>query len=166
MERIKVGDIVRVAEYCPKLGGLGMKHTFASKNSKINVMKREPCCETLADLVIKEGDATIYMDDIPTKYLIKVNAEPKEPTDDLKKTAEEYANAICNGLREYGANCRLIMEEAIVEAYWAAYTDDLAKEIVLKIVGSQLHNHTPSEIGQMAVDVAKSVVENLKKREE
>ena len=58
------------------------------------------------------------------------------------------------------------MGEGSIEAYWDIYTADLAKEIALKIAGSQLHNHKPQEIGRMAVEIAKSVVENLKKKEE
>ena len=49
-------------------------------------------------------------------------------------------------------------------AYYDAYTADLAKEIVLKIVGSHLHDNKPQEIGKTAVEVAKSVVEELKKK--
>lgn len=100
--------------------------------------------------------------------------EPEEPTIaeelaeplDLKKATEDWAATISNGIREYGENACRIMEEGSIEAYWDIYTADLAKEIALKIAGSQLHNHKPQEIGRMAVEIAKSVVENLKKKEE
>lgn len=99
--------------------------------------------------------------------------EPKEPTIaeepekplDFKKTAEDWATTISNGLREFGDNARRIMEEAHVEAYWDVYAADLAKEIVLKKINSA-SDQRPSAIGAYAVDVAKSVVENLKKSEE
>ena len=47
---------------------------------------------------------------------------------------------------------------------WDSFPADLAKDITLKIVGSQLHGNKPQEIGKIAVEVAKSVVEELKKK--
>lgn len=120
-----------------------------------------------------EGDLVAIADDgsneIPPPYVELIqdaNAEELAEPLDFKKATEDWATTISNGIREYGENACRIMEEGSVEAYWDVYTADLAKEIVLKIAGSQLHNHKTQEIGRMAVEIAKSVVENLKKREE
>ena len=175
METIKIGDIVRVSENAPKMyKGEGPAPLLTVLDSKV--------------IEIADGNALIEPDfrgcygepfPIPlkalvkVKYLVKVNAESKEPTTaeelaeplDFKKAAEDWATTISNGIREYGENVCRIKEEGSVEAYWDVYTADLAKEIVLKIAGSQLHNHKTQEIGRMAVEIAKSVVENLKERE-
>lgn len=120
-----------------------------------------------------EGDLVAIADDgsneIPPPYVELIqdaNAEELAEPLDFKKVAEDWTATISNGIREYGENTCRIMEEGSVEAYWDVYTADLAKEIVLKIAGSQLHNHKTQEIGRMAVEIAKSVVDNLKKREE
>ena len=49
------------------------------------------------------------------------------------------------------------------DMFWEAYTADLAKEIVLKTVNSAL-DRRPSAIAEYATDVAKSVVEGLKRK--
>lgn len=151
---------------------------------------------------------------IPTKYLIKVEADAKEPTAPAIKAGDNVRNIItgevgrvldiqkhvakvdvvCDWKDRYwdlnnievfvpkAEECHYIPTEAekkpnfgsitipvkadLTDSYWDAYTADLAKEVVLKIAGSQLHNHQPQEISRMAVEIAKSVVENLKESEE
>lgn len=49
------------------------------------------------------------------------------------------------------------------DMYWDAYTADLAKEISVKIVNKNMENN-PKEVGEYSVKVAKSVVEELKRK--
>lgn len=167
METIKIGDIVRVSDKIPQIYRKVNSMSVFEQTFKVLEIDRD-------DMALLDSTPPKYVTLIPLKYLVKVNAESKEPTTaeelaeplDFKKAAEDWATTISNGIREYGENVCRIKEEGSVEAYWDVYTADLAKEIVLKIAGSQLHNHKPQEIGRMAVEIAKSVVENLKEREE
>lgn len=67
MEQIKIGDIVRVSEYAPKVYTYGWSTTFKHNDCKV--------------LAVEDGNAVIesgrFEKTIPTKYLVKVNAEPK-----------------------------------------------------------------------------------------
>lgn len=67
MEQIKVGDIVRVSEDAPKVYTYGWWTTFKHNDCKV--------------LAVEDGNALIesgrFEKAIPTKYLVKVNAEPK-----------------------------------------------------------------------------------------
>lgn len=67
MEQIKVGDIVRVSEDAPKVYTYGWSTTFKHNDCKV--------------LAVEDGNAVIesgwFEKTIPTKYLVKVNAEPK-----------------------------------------------------------------------------------------
>ena len=102
--------------------------------------------------------------------MIECKAEPpeqaeaeKNDADNLKKVAEEWANEVSNAIEEYGdAMCKIYVE-AHNEAYWDAYTADLAKEVALKVANKKMDNH-PEEIGAYAVSVAKAVVEGLKRK--
>ena len=86
----------------------------------------------------------------------------KTDTDNLKKIAEEWANEVSNAIEEYGdAMCKIYVE-AQNEAYWEAYTADLAKEIAVKL--SNPNENKPGYVADYAVQVAKAVVENLKKK--
>lgn len=67
MEQIKIGDIVRVSEDAPKVYTYGWSTTFKHNDCKV--------------LAVEDGNAVIesgwFEKTIPTKYLVKVNAEPK-----------------------------------------------------------------------------------------
>lgn len=67
MEQIKVGDIVRVSEDAPMVYTYGWWTTFKHNDCKV--------------LAVEDGNAVIesglFDETIPTKYLVKVNAEPK-----------------------------------------------------------------------------------------
>lgn len=81
--------------------------------------------------------------------------------DNLKKVAEEWANEVSNAIEEYGdAMCKIYVE-AHNEAYWDAYTADLAKEVALKVANKY---NDPKEAAEYAVLVAKAVAEGLKKK--
>lgn len=171
---------------------------------------------------MQDGNAVVKYDDgeqiktlvIPTKYLIKVDEEEKEPTAPVIKVGDNVRNIITGEVgrvldiqrhvAKVGAVCdwkdcywdlnnievfvpkaeechytptesekkpnvgsiKIPVEVDLTDSYWDAYAANLAKEVVLKIAGSQSHNHQPQEISRMAVEIAKSVVENLKESEE
>lgn len=58
---------------------------------------------------------------------------------------------------------KIPVEVDLTDSYWDAYTADLAKEIVLKTVNSA-SDRRPSVIAEYATDVAKAVVEGLKRK--
>ena len=84
----------------------------------------------------------------------------KNDADNLKKVAEEWANTVCKAIKEYGdAMCKIYVE-AHNEAFWDAYTAELAKEVALKVANKF---NAPHEAAEYAVSVAKAVVEGLKR---
>lgn len=58
---------------------------------------------------------------------------------------------------------KIPVEVDLTDGFWDAYTADLAKEIVLKTVNSA-SDRRPSAIAEYATDVAKAVVEGLKRK--
>lgn len=58
---------------------------------------------------------------------------------------------------------KIPVEVDLADSYWDAYTADLAKEIVLKTVTSA-PDRRPMAIAEYATDVAKAVVEGLKRK--
>ena len=67
MEHIKVGDIVRVSEDTPRVYAYGWWTTFRHNDCKVLAVEDD-------NAVIESG---LFDEAIPTKYLVKVNAEPK-----------------------------------------------------------------------------------------
>lgn len=100
--------------------------------------------------------------------MIECKVEPTEQTeaekidsDNLKKVAEEWANTVSNAIKEYGdAMCQTYID-AHTEAYWDVYAADLAKELALKVANKY---NDPKEAAEYAVQVAKAVVEGLKRK--
>lgn len=217
-EEIKVGDKVRIANDAPAEYRYGFNYRLRSQVSEVIGLDDEGFMAAILPLCVNDKDLWFQ---IPTKYLIKVDAEAKEPkfkvgdvidtpkgkgtvrisydgywvvqldngvwyihtetnmpsapytkpkeqteaeetdTDNLKKIAEEWANNVSNAIEEYGdAMCKIYVETHN-EAYWDAYTADLAKEIALKVANKY---SDPKEAAGYAVSVAKAVVENLKKK--
>lgn len=132
MEQIKVGDIVRVSEDAPKVYTYGWWTTFKHNDCKV--------------LAVEDGNAIIesglFEETIPTKYLVKVNAEPKEKP-----------------------NVGTIpVEPDLTDGFWRVYEAELAKEIAVKLAGNVNFNDA-KEKAAYAVECAREVVENLKKSE-
>lgn len=206
---IKQGDKVRVSKSAPNMYFRGWDTIF--KSNDCNVLDVED-----DNAVIAHGP---YTKAIPTKYLVKVDAEakeekfkvgdrvrniksnlcgialsiehgivevgipydkekrywntdiveliePTEQTEAEKNDADnlaEWANEVSKAIKEYGdAMCQTYID-AHTEAYWDAYTADLAKEVVLKTVNSASDRH-PMAIAEYATDIAKAVVEGLKRK--
>lgn len=213
---IKIGDRVRVSKDAPEL----------------YTMYGHIDWEVVVSIVDKiDGDAAEikYLDDgidefcstvIPTKYLVKVDAEAKEAKfkyqvgqkvksayDDeiltikerygrvghdnvyrvkeytyawnecelkpytatteqteVEKTFEDQLRDVLNGVehQDYGHPIQTAMINLDIND-WDAYAADLAKEIVLKTVNFA-SDKRPSVIAEYATDVAKAVVEGLKRK--
>ena len=127
---IKVGDKVRVSKDAPKMYFFGCNHD--NSVCKVILVDRDNAVITQ----IKNGSFAI-----PTKYLIKVDAE-----------AEKKPNV---------GSIKIPVEVDLSDSYWDAYTAELAKEIALKVTDEYSN---PKEAADYAVSVAKAVVENLKKK--
>lgn len=50
----------------------------------------------------------------------------------------------------------------LTDSYWDAYTADLAKEVAVMLV--KTHRNDLNKVAKMSVDIAKSVVEGLKRK--
>lgn len=81
--------------------------------------------------------------------MIKCKVEPTEQTE-----AEKKPNV---------GSITIPVEVDLTDSYWDAYAADLAKEIVLKTVNSA-SDRRPTAIAEYATDVAKAVVEGLKRK--
>ncbi len=98
---------------------------------------------------IQDGNSVVKYDDgeqiktlvIPTKYLVKVDAE-----------AEKKPNV---------GSIKIPVEVDLTDSYWDAYTADLAKEVALKVANKY---NDPKEAADYAVLIAKAVVEGLKRK--
>lgn len=75
--------------------------------------------------------------------VIKVNAEPKEPTN-----------------KPNVGKITIPVKADLTDSYWDTYAADLAKEVVLKVA----NKYDPKEAAEYAVSVAKAVVEGLKRK--
>ena len=130
MEQIKVGDIVRVSGDAPMVYTYGWRTIFRHNGCKV--------------LAVEDGNAVIesgrFEKAIPTKYLVKVNAEPK-----AKPNA---------GTTPVEAN--------LTDVFWRVYEADLAKDIAVKLAGNVNFNDA-KEKAAYAVECAREVVKNLKK---
>lgn len=147
------------------------------KGDKVRVSKDAPSIYTpdwvdaMFDLVLKvtkveDGNAMVVFEKstqyktvlttIPTKYLVKVDAE-------AEKTYFDQIRDAANGVerQDYGHPIQASMINLGVG--WDAYAADLAKEIVLKTVNSA-SDRRPMSIAEYATDIAKAVVEGLKRK--
>lgn len=58
---------------------------------------------------------------------------------------------------------KIPVEVDLSDSYWDAYIADLAKEIAVKVVNKHMDSN-PKEVGKYAAEVAKAVVEGLKRK--
>lgn len=100
--------------------------------------------------------------DLYTKPTDQTEAE-KTDSDNLKEVAEEWANTVSNAIKEYDDVLCKTYIDAHNEAYWDAYTADLAREIAVKSM-EKSYGCDPERIADYAVSVAKAVVEGLKRK--
>lgn len=210
---IKQGDKVRVSKDAPK---------FFRRYNTYRIFEVEHQVVDIEDgIALLDSIPSKYVTTIPTKYLVKVDAEAKEPKYhkgdrvkfkniyDLQKvkdksfrwmlvmfaSKEATITAVedngfyrvdidpsIGGINDDMIECKVELTEQteaekkpnfgsikipvevdLSDDYWDAYTADLAKEIVLKTVNSA-SDKRPSVIAEYATDVAKSVVEGLKRK--
>lgn len=136
MEEIKVGDIVRVSEDARQDEIICYDKIFTAVDCKVVDVNN-------GRAHVQYSGENLYMKCIaPTKYLIKVNAEPKEKP---------------------STTITIPVEADLTDSFWSAYEADLAKEIAVKL--SNPNENKPGFVADYAVSVAKSVVEDLKKSE-
>ncbi len=213
---IKVGDKVRVREDAQKIFIYGLNPLWFTEESTV--------VSTYPDGVVIKLDADNYMVTglpIPTKYLIKVEDEAKEPKPKYKagdRMFIKYINKIgvidiVEGYNEeedgiyyhlkvepkgvasareenltpytepteekitHTASESICYYQIADEDYhlhklsqnigiydkWEQYTADLAHDIAVKIVNKNMENN-PKGVGEYSVKVAKSVVEELKRK--
>lgn len=151
---IKVGDFVRVLENLHEPICLDVErhleitnmppHAVSQKEWKvISVEMRRDCAGRIYTL--KHDDSFIY--NIPEDCVELV--QPKEQTE-----AEKKPNI---------GSIKIPVEVDLTDSYWDTYTADLAKDIAVKIVNKNMGSD-PEKVGEYAVKVAKSVVEELKRK--
>lgn len=209
---IKQGDKVKVSKDAPKVYLSSVNNLFKYHACKVEETDGDSAKIRYTDIGIDRWLA------IPCKYLVKVDAEAKEPRfkkgdkvryiGDIQEHKGEMfvidgdiffndyykqwqANSIKTTPTEVWGICnvplsdlepdtkpteqteaekkpnfgsiKIPVEVDLSDDYWDAYTADLAKEIVLKTVNSA-SDKRPSVIAEYATDVAKSVVEGLKRK--
>lgn len=187
---IKQGDKVRVSKDAPKMYLRGLAYFFIEDDCKVDMVEGD-------NAVITNGPRIIA---IPTKYLIKVDAEAKEAkfkvgdrvmhkgvlrsVDRIDTTTNRcllsnlyyYAEWVKESdLDPYtepteqtetekpNHTITIPVEVDLTDSYWDTYAADLAKEVVLKTVNSASDRH-PMAIAEYATDIAKAVVEGLKRK--
>lgn len=201
---IKIGDRVMVSKDAPKSYLHRIKRNNLYAYYKVYDIEGNMAFINLYQKGLSLRDLTSDIV-IPTKYLVKVDAEAKEAKfkyqvgqkvksayDDEILTikdryrrvghdnvyrVEEYTYAWneCE-LKPYTAtteqteaekpnvgSIKIPVEVDLSDSYWDAYAADLAKEIVLKTVNFA-SDKRPSVIAEYATDVAKAVVEGLKRK--
>lgn len=130
---IKQGDTVRVSKDAPKMYLRGFDHIFTGVESVVSEVEDDN-----AVIIFNTGHINSQIT-IPTKYLVKVDAEKKPNVGSIK----------------------IPVEVDLTDSYWDAYTADLAKEVALKVANKYTG---PKEAAEYAVLVAKVVVEGLKRK--
>lgn len=214
--KIKVGDTVRVSEDAPRMYVIGFNHFFKGVDSIVKEVED-------GNAIIKYSNGTLAKTlAIPTKYLVKVDAEAKEPKfkkgDRVRSKGYGLTGIVLGVDGEYIAvrrddgikqewrismtdvvlpteqteaeeDARIRQMEAELDEFrkaeldrvlhpekyhtyevtvdnmavnWQRYEADLAKDLAVQMVKCNRNNY--DKIGNMAVRVAKSVVENLKKK--
>lgn len=193
---IKQGDKVRVSKDAPKMYLRGFDHIFTGVESVVSEVEDDNT------VIIFNTDHINSQTTIPTKYLIKVDAEAKEAKyhkgekvcyngyvyeieglvgknryalkglnfdldEDMIEPYEPYTEPTEQTEAKYtktkGDTLTFQIAFDLSDIYWDAYAADLAKEIVLKTVNSA-SDKRPSVIAEYATDVAKAVVEGLKRK--
>lgn len=195
---IKKGDIVRVSEDAPRMYIGGFEHIFTGIESTVKEIEDDN-----AVIVCNNNDFYSRLV-IPCKYLVKVDAEAKEPKIKVGDKVHVKGSVLLEGgvfsiigadyheklgwryelnnhewypgidLEPYTeptdqtevekkpnvGSIKIPVEVDLTDSYWDAYAADLAKEVALKLV----NNENPDKIGEIAVSVAKAVVEGLKRK--
>ncbi len=183
---IKVGDKVRVSKDAPRI--FFGKCDMSQIELTVGVVDKD-----VAEIHIVNDEKTqMKAWIIPTKYLIKVDAE----ADANEKLQEEYARFMSGHTRisladriereHIQTRMRVLSQEDFLKDFdpwehkitperptyevivdnvtinWQRYEADLAKEVAVKL--SKPNENKPDYVAEYAVSVAKAVVENLRKQ--
>lgn len=195
---IKQGDTVRVSKDVPKMYLRGWAQVFQIREAEVIKVEDDNAVIEIFELSLA----------IPTKYLVKVDAEAKEAKykvgnwvmisgvfnpqlngmigwisridKDGNKVSfqdgrfaiveDKYLTLITQPTEQTETerkpnvgSIKIPVEVDLTDSYWDAYTADLAKEVVLKTVNSA-SDRRPMAIAEYATDIAKAVVEGLKRK--
>lgn len=195
---IKQGDKVRVSKDAPGI------YTPDWVDEMFNLVLKVTAVEDGNAMVVfaKRTPYKTVLTTIPCKYLVKVDAEAKEPrfcigdrvrhikNDECGIVLDVEADGVYVGIayslqRRFWKNreIELVQPKEQTEAkyiktkgdtltfpitfdlsdsYWDAYTADLAKEIAVMLV--RTHRNDLNKVAKMSVDIAKAVVEGLKRK--
>lgn len=209
---IKIGDRVRVSKDAPKMYLRGFDHIFTGVESVVSEVEDDNA------VIIFNTDHINRQTTIPTKYLVKVDAEAKEAKfkyqvgqkvksayDDeiltikerygrvghdnvyrveeytyawnecelkpytatteqteAEKTFDDQLRDVLNGAdhQDFGHPIQTAMINLDIND-WDAYAANLAKELALKVANKY---SDPKESAEYAVNLAKAVVEGLKRK--
>lgn len=196
---IKQGDTVRVSKDAPEM----YIYPDSPGNRDCECIVKDTDGDN-AYIEPKELGYFPFTSIIPTKYLVKVDAEAKEPKfkvgDRVRhmKVGQTWKVTAINGdlftLKSdfghenvcFGAELELIEPTEKTEAsadvlgeftpismstnpiigfeqaYWQKYEADLAKEVAVMLV--RTHRNDLNKVAKMSVDIAKAVVEGLKRK--
>lgn len=208
---IKQGDKVRVSKDAPRMYVSGCDHVYLGVDSTVIEIE-----DGNAVIKLNSGNTNVLFREIaiPTKYLIKVDAEAKEAKykkgDRVRYIGDvqehkgkvfvidgniffnDYfnqwqASSIKTDIKETWGVCNVPLSDLepyteptgqteaekpnhtiaipvevdLTDSYWDAYAADLAKEVALKVANKY---NDPKEAAEYATDVARAVVEGLKRK--
>lgn len=175
---IKKGDKVKVSKDAPKLifGGCDMSQIVCTV-----------CCvdkDVAAINMINDERTEMEVWIVPTKYLVKVDAEADANeerqemftsfslADKIERnhilhcmrviSQDDFLKEINPAEHEVNPKPRYVPKIMFNTEFWVKYEADLAHDLAVQMVKCNRNNY--DKIGNMAVRVAKSVVENLKKK--
>lgn len=191
--KVKIGDKVRVSKDAPELYTMYGHMDWEVVVSIVDKIDGDAAEIKYLDEELDEFCSTV----IPTKYLVKVEAEAKEAKyhegDKVRYNGYVYEVEGLVGKERYalkGLNfdlhedmidpyepytepteqteaekpnhtIKIPVEVDLTDSYWDAYAADLAKELAVKIVNKF---NDPKEAADYAVNLAKAVVEGLKRK--
>ena len=137
---IKVGDLVEVSHNMPLGGATGIIDKIDGDNAYLEI-----------DEHISISMPLELLTTVQTREQMEACANGTADSCDIPNVNNHDFGAI-----------KIPVEVDIRDGYWDVYTADLAREIAVKCAGRDVR--TPNELGEYAVNVAKSVVEKLKRK--
>lgn len=137
---IKVGDLVEVSHNMPLGGVTGIIDKIDGDNAYLEI-----------DEHISISMPLELLTTVQTREQMEACANGTADSCDIPNVNNHDFGAI-----------KIPVEVDIRDGYWDVYTADLAREIAVKCAGRDVR--TPNELGEYAVNVAKSVVEELKRK--
>lgn len=152
MDKIRIGDIVKFSyNTTPRI------YLIVNNRSSIGITTQcvvEDIDDDTAVIHAQSDEEARLV--IPTKYLIKVEAEAKKPTNLSPIGLAAFKNTV----NSYGELSDDEKPQAIMIDKWEQYTADLAKEIAVKIAGNT-NFRDAQEKAAYVVKYVREIVKNL-----